>query len=443
MPPQYSIFQKEKNKTQYGGVLFLIYLIIMFFISLAYILDYAVNEKFEIEYYMVNTFYSKKSVAEIQLGNLDSNMNPETDFKIYIGINYELNPYETPDQNVILKEIEENLLMEFDRKFYKGKFCSNIDCPTGPGNSFFIFNITKKILDFEKKEYINFIYKCNDKNCSNFLKNTFLNIYISTPNFEIIHNASEPIKKYECVLDVQNSSRCNYYIRNDLIEERTLNLNFKLSSILYEEKKGISRLFDYISGTEKKYRISFIEENTLKVENDSAQYYHESDEFLGENINNKNFYEEEDEEESPYDNKKYYILASMKTEPMDKYEKYMRSQIGLLTVLANIGALFSTLNTIFAVFYIFYSKKFDNYEVVEKILFSELRKDKNKIKIKDKNINTQTELSELNLQEKDNDLDIMAMPLIKESSDKEKENNFSINSEQDEIIDNKKMKKIL
>ena len=31
LPPQYSIFQKEKNKTQYGGVLFLIYLIIMFF----------------------------------------------------------------------------------------------------------------------------------------------------------------------------------------------------------------------------------------------------------------------------------------------------------------------------------------------------------------------------------------------------------------------------
>ena len=289
-------------------------------------------------------------------------------------------------------------------------------------------------MEFGKNEYINFIYKCNDKNCSNFLKNTFLNIYITTPNFEIIHNASEPIKKFECVLDVQNISRCNYYIKNDLIEEETLYLNFKLSSILYEEKKGISRLFDYIRGIEKKYRISFIEENTLKVENDSAQYYHESDEFLGENLNNKNFYEEEDEEESP----KYYILTKIKTEPMDKYEKYMRSQIGLLTVLANIGALFSTLYTIFAVFYIFYSKKFDNYEVVEKILFNELRKDKNKIKIKDKNINTQTELSELNLQEKDNDLDIMAMPLIKESSDKEKENNFSINSEQDEIIDNKK-----
>ena len=438
LPPQYSIFQKEKNKTQYGGVLFLIYLIIMFFISLAYILDYAVNEKFEIEYYMVNTFFSKKNVAQIARGNFDHDVNPEADFKIYIRINYELEPYETPEQNVIIEEIEKNLFMEFDGKFYKGKFCSNIDCPTNTGNSFFIFNITKKILEFEKKEYINIIYKCYDKKCSNFLKNTFLDIHITTPNFEIIHNASDPIKKFDCVPDVMNETTCNNFIRNDLFDEQTLDLDFKLSSILYEEKKGISRLFDYIRGIEKKYRISFIEENTLKIQNSSTQYYYERDRFLGEKINNKNFYEEEEEEESPYDNKKYYILAKIKTEPMDKYEKYMRSQIGLLTVLANIGALFSTLNTIFALFYIFYSKKFDNYEVVEKILFNELRKDKNKIKIKDKNINTQTELSELNLQEKDNDLDIMAMPLIKESSDKEKENNFSINSEQDEIIDNKK-----
>jgi hypothetical protein len=67
LPPQYSIFQKETNKTQFGGVLFLIYLIVMLFISLAYILDYAVNEKYEIEYSIVNSFFSKKSYEEIQI----------------------------------------------------------------------------------------------------------------------------------------------------------------------------------------------------------------------------------------------------------------------------------------------------------------------------------------------------------------------------------------
>ena len=74
---------------------------------------------------------------------------------------------------------------------------------------------------------------------------------------------------------------------------------------------------------------------------------------------------------------------------MDKYEKYMRSEIGFLSVLANIGALFSTINTVFVVFYKFYSRAYDHYEIVEKILTNEFRKDKIKIELKDKNINSQ------------------------------------------------------
>ena len=76
-PPQYSIFQKETNKTVFGGVLFLIYLIVMLFISLAYILDYAINEKFEIEYYKVNSFFNKKNPSDIEFGKFDPGINPE------------------------------------------------------------------------------------------------------------------------------------------------------------------------------------------------------------------------------------------------------------------------------------------------------------------------------------------------------------------------------
>ena len=111
---------------------------------------------------------------------------------------------------------------------------------------------------------------------------------------------------------------------------------------------------------------------------------------------------------------------------MDKYEKYLRSEIGFLSVLANIGALFSTLKVVFVVVYQFYSKKFDNYEVIEKILKTELQKDKinkNLIKLSDKNkdINSQLELSELNQKEKENNIDNMAIPLIKSSTGKEKD----------------------
>ena len=49
-PPKMYIFQKNSNKTTFGGVLFLIYMIIMIIISLIYILDYFLNDKFIIEY---------------------------------------------------------------------------------------------------------------------------------------------------------------------------------------------------------------------------------------------------------------------------------------------------------------------------------------------------------------------------------------------------------
>lgn len=49
-------------------------------------------------------------------------------------------------------------------------------------------------------------------------------------------------------------------------------------------------------------------------------------------------------------------------------------EIGFLTVLANIGALFSTFNVVFIVFFSFYSKNYDNYKIVETILQTELNK---------------------------------------------------------------------
>ena len=45
--PNLYIFQKEENKTNFGGFLFIIYLIIMFFISLLYILEFFTNDKYD------------------------------------------------------------------------------------------------------------------------------------------------------------------------------------------------------------------------------------------------------------------------------------------------------------------------------------------------------------------------------------------------------------
>ena len=57
--------------------------------------------------------------------------------------------------------------------------------------------------------------------------------------------------------DAANETICNYNIKVDFHDNETLNLEFKLTSILYEEKKGLSRLFDYITGKEKNIQLLF------------------------------------------------------------------------------------------------------------------------------------------------------------------------------------------
>ena len=50
----------------------------------------------------------------------------------------------------------------------------------------------------------------------------------------------------------------------------------------------------------------------------------------------------------------------------DEYLLYKRRKISPLDVIANIGALFSTIKTFFDVFLSFYSKNFNNYKIVGK-----------------------------------------------------------------------------
>ena len=48
--PNNYIFQKETYKTNLGGFLFLFFFITMLIITVSYIIDYVLNDKYEIEY---------------------------------------------------------------------------------------------------------------------------------------------------------------------------------------------------------------------------------------------------------------------------------------------------------------------------------------------------------------------------------------------------------
>jgi len=68
------------------------------------------------------------------------------------------------------------------------------------------------------------------------------------------------------------------------------------------------------------------------------------------------------------------------------YVEYKRKRISVLDVISKIGALFSTIRVFFFYSLIYYSKNFDNYKVIEKILNKDNIVLKNENKKKDSSL---------------------------------------------------------
>ena len=81
--PRIYVFQQERNKTNFGGVLFLIFLIIMLIISLSYILDFALNEKFEVEYLSIRNQTLSRDMPILEASE---DYNPTMEFDVLVPI---------------------------------------------------------------------------------------------------------------------------------------------------------------------------------------------------------------------------------------------------------------------------------------------------------------------------------------------------------------------
>ena len=58
-PSQMYILQKRTNQTIFGGILFIIFIIITMNILIVYILDFYLNDKYDIRYSLYKNFTSK------------------------------------------------------------------------------------------------------------------------------------------------------------------------------------------------------------------------------------------------------------------------------------------------------------------------------------------------------------------------------------------------
>ena len=405
--PQYSIFQKETNKTYFGGILFILYIITMFIISLAYIVDYAINDKYEIESYIIDTYFDEARERDdnpLEIIKNNPDINPYVDFTVQVRL----------DDNIFhdnkttnLSEIINNLLLNYKGKFIKGQF---IYCIESIQEICIKFDINKQIIDLDLSfiDEVQLVYKCNDTILSNYPKNIFSHVAITTKDFKINHTSSIPFSSYDCT-SFDNHRLCKHFAESRIHDNETLELDISVSSIVYEEKKGISRLFDKIFNKTNKHSISYIENERTTV------YYRPDSYFYGEHYKEKEHGFEVEEEERDVNQTLYKQLAIINTFPVGKYQIYRRSEISFLTVLANIGALFSTFYSVFSFVFRFYSKNFDNYKIVEKILQLELTNNsKNKMQ---KNINFQNKSKNIELGELKFEKDNIISPLMDSFAD--------------------------
>ena len=313
--PNIFIFQKEYNKTNFGGILFSLFTIIMFLISLAYILDYAINEKYT---YEALTFYNyTDDYEQHKKMNDDIELNPLINVTISLRV----------DNLTIYSDVLGNLEKDhIDEKGYS------------------IYTFQGKVSSLVT---LTISFKCGeDRNCSSlkqYIKENgyeyFGNIIIVYPGFKIQYDDSPPIYK-----DNPKTVR-----KDILLYEGQFNIiTFEWEAIKFKDQKS---LFDTLTNKKTEYIGGHIKNDRL------------SEEFIRNGFENNIEY-------VPEFGYLYYLSMLQFKNNHNEYLLYKRKKIEPLDVLANIGALFSTIKNLFSIFFSFYSKNFNNYKILGKILTS-------------------------------------------------------------------------
>ena len=302
--PNLYLFQKESIKTNFGGFLFLIYLVVIILIVIYYIIDYVKNDK-----YIIQSFTN----TNIDLGeDKEEFYNPNVNFTI--------------DAFVLLKNHKDSHYF----KIYDNKLSKFID----PSMIF-----TKKVKDFD----IYILYECNDTNCSNYddVLKEFRNNKIYTYYIQISHdyffldhqNKTSPI--------IKNKDGYNIFYKTftfSTVQSSDLILNWK--NIEYKEKKGFFKKDweDHCGYIESDEKTSYKLTNYISLTEDKTK---------------KRFL--------PLCNIYFRVDNT-------QFIEYFRKRISELDIIANILSLIANIFSCVKIGYGFYSNYFINFKIVEKIL---------------------------------------------------------------------------
>ena len=368
--PSTFIFKKNKNKTDFGGVLFLIYMIIMALITLTYIYDYLMNDKYIVDALThINTTYVEKDKSLKE----DDELNPYADFNITIS------GYNDVDGQFVLQTKHSDDIITED---YNIKHTS-------------IFNLKKMRVD---RLAFRILYACGkDENCSSYYYDEYdeidpqsiFTVLINYTGYKLHHSDDIPMEITE---DSPKTFRFEIGFLDSIYEY----LNLYWIAIIYKDQKS---LFDYVTHRKRKYVYGEIKNSKTVLDPGGGK---------------KDFIFWDDATGSYY----MPLIDIWLYNEHKEYIEYKRIEIKFLDVIAKICALFSTLKFIFSTILKFYTLTFSNYKMVDMILkYPKEIKDSKDKSDKESTSNKKEIISKID-----------DLPLLNDSTD---ENKLSINEQDD------------
>jgi len=347
--PKTFIFQQSSNKTTFGGVLTIIYILIILIIAFVYIYNYVANDKYIISYINYEKNILSKNITELGLDK-DPYYNPTFNF-IFELVDVH---YHSLSNNFLLLDLKTLNPLERGKTYQ--------------------YNVSDvKIV---------VAYKCSDINCP--LQPEDKEIYEDEFNGFGLYRAYQlyryDFQNKEKPLSLDDIYSSNIFIMNPDIMTRFID-DWQIT-IIKEEKGMLDNFFgnknDSFGGTFYR-RYSYYSRNQF-INLDDDKY--------------SNF--------SGY----YKILFTYNTQNTFRYyAEYSRKKVSVFSLIANICSLALTIYNGFRFgFNFFYSEKFSNYKVIDNILTSRRKSKKRLIENKfDKSfpLLSINEMKDLEIEEKE------------------------------------------
>ena len=351
--PFLTIFRKESNQTLFGGILFLIYLIIFVLLAVVYLYDFFSKDDYIFDYTLVKEDLNSNKIKE----NEKMNSSLHSDFNFSISLSKD---DIDKDTHLDLSNNDHFLVVDIKKlnekvDWIQGNFIRIDDDVILKRNEYYIRNSENFALSV--------LYRCegSDENSCNIREEDRIifdsyYLHFKYKGYNIEHqNQTKPLNDMELITHVQFLANTNIvYFRWKLIE--------------YEEKKGVfGKLFDKITGKDNIYYGRYLY-STITYTDDGHMKKLPSDVWHIKDSEGNHFIQ---------------LLYLHNYFEEQEYDSYSRSANSALDSLANAFALSSTAKTVITLAYaILFAKNYDNYKIVENILNEKLKVNTNK-RIKD------------------------------------------------------------